>query len=177
MAARVAQLLQNGMLGAMRTRGLLLLMSLLTVVAGCPKKGPSPENAEVGAEAAPSDGNAPERTAISKPGEVGFAPCLERPCMYHMQTAAYHECFTAADGQCFHFGARCTPKGGCMFDASSATYRSCESAREGACERFGATCAPEGDCMLDPRDGRYRQCEDRSGGKCKRFGDLCRPAF
>jgi hypothetical protein len=149
----------------------IVLASLALALTACPKGAPAPKLA-----AKKQQSGAHAAGPVSKPGEVGFAPCSDHPCMYHAGAATYHECFAAADGQCFHYGTTCEPKSACMFDKASATYRSCSDGAEGVCNSFGAPCQPEGSCVLHPQEYRYHTCESFKAGKCEKFGALCEPS-
>lgn len=154
----------------------LVLFALF--VGGCPKSGPAPKDGKgqsIKSGSSARDEHPP--APVSKPGEMGFAPCAERPCMFHVGTATYHECHAAADGQCFHYGTTCEPTSTCWFDPQSKSYRSCQSSKEGVCVSYGATCAPKSGCMIDVAEQRYRQCKEIQDGKCKSFGDLCEPSI
>lgn len=64
--------------------------------------------------------------------------------MLHAGRGRYYQCLNAGGGQCFQYGAECTPPDRCMLDAKDGVHRVCDEARGGTCVKFSAsTCTPK----------------------------------
>lgn len=167
-----------------RTLSLLLFCALPLCATGCPRAGDAGgshtgggpagdgHNTTGGGSHHPDGGD--HHAPPEKP--ITFADCGPGPCMLHPGRGRYYTCLSAGGGQCFHFGAPCTPTDQCMFDSASATYHTCRRERGGECLEMGATCQPADGCMFNPGDGFYHTCDQGQGGTCAHFGALCQPA-
>ena len=157
----------------MRAFTITALCALLSWQLGCA----TPKKAGPGA-ASSTKGTAATDDQWAAMGEVGFAKAENRPCMFHLAAEGYFSCLSAADGQCFHYGATCMPAGQCMFEVKTGTYKICTETHEGQCKAsaYGKSCEPADKCMIDPPARRYRKCESAQSGACSRYGADCTPS-
>ena len=151
-------------------------LCLAAGAAGCAKStAPTVKKARSSGHA--SDANqSGEGQAQGPEGTVTFVDASPKACMLHAEADGYFRCLSAADGQCFHFGATCEPPASCMFERKSKLHKTCKEAHEGRCVSFGSTCEPKDSCMFDATTNRYRSCESASKGGCASFGKSCDPA-
>ncbi len=120
-------------------------------------------------------GTAPTSDIGSEGGAVGFLQAKPKACMFHMEAKGYFKCLSGADGQCFHYGAMCSPDDSCMVDATSGQTKNCTEQDEGECVVFKELCQQKNTCQFSVEERRYKTCTSPAVGGCKAFGSVCNP--